>query len=718
MLYPHPAMNPDPVLAARHRALAIAALARPATPFTELPPRLLVVDVERQRLGLLDGGRLLAEYPVSTSAKGIGSREGSNQTPPGWHRISNMIGAGARTGTVFRSREATGETWPGATSGGARTATGTATAPAAAATTVPSADEDLVLTRILWLDGLEEGVNRGPGCDSRDRYIYIHGTNQEGRIGEPASHGCVRMRNADVTELFDLVREGDPVVIAEAPAASGDRLGLGRLHFAGVGGSGMSALAQHVAMRGGRASGSDRSFDRGLNADARAKLEHLGVGIFPQDGSGVSGAARPAREPAAIASPGAAQCSAVVCSTSIEELVPDFAAARRLGVPILHRSELLAHFVASQRTIAVTGTSGKSTTTAMIFEILRGAGRDPSVITGGELIALQEGGLWGNAYAGASDLLAIEADESDGSVVRYRPAVGVVLNLQKDHKEMDEVAAMFRAFRANVREALVVGEAENLAELVRTDMAATRATGATGTAPALEAATGGNAAPPTTIFGFGPAAHVRAEDIEETATGSTFRVASTRFTLPVPGRHNIENALAAIAACRAVGVPLEAMAAPLAGFRGVARRFQSLGSKHGVEVVDDFAHNPAKLAASLRTARRRARRVLAVYQPHGYGPTRFLRRDFVDTFAAELGPDDRLWMLEVFYAGGTATRDFSAAEIVAEIAARGVRAEFADSRESLVERLAAEAREGDLVLVMGARDPSLTELARDIMGRL
>jgi len=161
-----------------------------------------------------------------------------------------------------------------------------------------------------------------------------------------------------------------------------------------------------------------------------------------------------------------------------------------------------------------------------------------------------------------------------------------------------------------------------------------------------------------------------------------------------------------------------------------------------VEVVDDFAHNPAKIAAALATAQARVGaaggesgagageavavagrgrppgRVLAVYQPHGYGPTRFLRRDFVETFATALRPADRLWMLEVFYAGGSATRDFSAADIVGEIAARGAAVEFAPSREWLVERIAAEAREGDLVLVMGARDPSLTQLARDVLARL
>src|SRR5262249_47283436 len=157
------------------------------------------------------------------------------------------------------------------------------------------------------------------------------------------------------------------------------------------------------------------------------------------------------------------------------------------------------------------------------------------------------------------------------------------------------------------------------------------------------------------------------------------------------------------------------MRSPLALFRGVGRRFQSVGTARGVEVVDDFAHNAAKIAAAIRTGQGRARRVLAVYQPHGFGPTRFLWRGLVDAFAGTLHADDRMWMLEVFYAGGTATRDFSAAEIVADIAARGASARFAPSREALVSAIAAEAREGDLVLVMGARDPSLTALARQIV---
>ena len=592
-----------------------------------------------------------AAWPVSTAHAGIGGAEGSYRTPPGWHRVHRRIGEGAEAGSVFVAREPTGEIWRG-----------------------QPRDDDLILTRILTLDGLEEGVNRGAGCDSLERYIYLHGTNHERLLGRPTSHGCVRLANADVRRLFDDVREGDYVLITEPEALTiPDPKGKGRFHYAGLGGSGMSALAQFQVMISGHASGSDRAFDRGERAELRVQLERLGIEIMPQDGSGVT-----------------EDCAALVLSTAVEAEVPDFAVARAKNIPIVHRSELLAHFVAAHRTIAVSGTSGKSTVTAMIFEILKGAGRDPSVITGGDLRLLQAQGLVGNAFAGGSDLLVVEADESDGSLVRYAPAIGVILNLQRDHKEMAEVAKMFAVLRAHSREALVVGEEEN-----------------------LEALAGG-----ALRFGFGPRADIRGNVVELGSTGSSFAVDGVRFTLPVPGRHNVANALAAIAAARAVDVPLADTVAPLADFQGVGRRFQSLGMARGVTVIDDFAHNADKIGAALATAKLKASRLLAVYQPHGYGPTRFLRRDFVDTFTRELRPQDRLWMLEVFYAGGTAARDFSAADIVREIAENGARAEFAPSRPWLAARITREARPGDLVLVMGARDPTLTDFALAILAAL
>jgi len=443
------------------------------------------------------------------------------------------------------------------------------------------------------------------------------------------------------------------------------------IHFVGIGGAGMSALAQIHAMDGGPATGSDRDFDLGRGAGLRAKLEALGVRLLPQDGSAVT------RETALV-----------VLSTAIEDSNPEIAAAKALGVPLMHRSEFLARHVSQMRTIAVTGTSGKSTVVAMIFEILESAGRGPSVITGGALIALQKRGLTGNAFRGKSEILVVEADESDGSLVNYRPAVGVFLNLTKDHLEISALREIFLKFRANVAAALVNADDPEMAG-IRAD----------------------------STFGLS-SGDIHAEGLELSADGSTFRVKDVFFKLPVPGRHNAENAMAAIAACVNEGVSLADCARGLASFQGVARRFQSLGTARGVEVVDDFAHNPAKIAAALVAARLRGRRTLAVYQPHGFAPTRHLKNELIAVFAENLRAEDRLWLPDIYYVGGTASKDISSSDVTAPLRAKGLHAFHVPERAAIVALIAAEAREGDLVIVMGARDPSLSDFAQAVLAAL
>ncbi len=246
--------SPDPSLAARALDLARRGLTRRGAP-AELPGRLLVIDTERQLAVWLEDGKATGAWPVSTARAGIGGAESSFRTPPGWHQIRARIGEDAAPGTVFVSREPTGETWRGEVQ-----------------------EDDLILTRILTLEGLEDGVNRGPGCDSLARYIYLHGTNHESMLGRPVSHGCVRFSNADVCDLFVRLHEGDLVFVAAPDTRSiPDPRGEGRFHYAGLGGSGMSALAQFQLMTGGKASGSDRAFDRGERAALRAQLERLGM---------------------------------------------------------------------------------------------------------------------------------------------------------------------------------------------------------------------------------------------------------------------------------------------------------------------------------------------------------------------------------------------------------------------------------------------------------
>jgi UDP-N-acetylmuramate--alanine ligase len=448
---------------------------------------------------------------------------------------------------------------------------------------------------------------------------------------------------------------------------------MNHLHFIGIAGTGMSALAQFQVMGGNTATGSDRYFDRNENQTTRDKLLALGIGLFPQDGSGIT-----------------PKTNAVVVSTAIEESNPEIARARALNIPVLHRSQLLARFVAQYKTIAVAGTSGKSTVTAMVYEILAHAGLGPSVITGGNLVQLEQQGLIGNAFKGSSDLLVIEADESDGSLTAYHPQWGLVLNLDKDHKEIAELTGLFSVFAENCRELIVNGDRPDLVHMF----------------------------PQAITFGLQPTCAFHAENVVKNADSSKFTVQGKEFFLPIPGQHNIENALAAITVCFKHKLSLAAMAAALQNYQGVARRFQKIGTVNNITVIDDFAHNPAKIKAVLETAFLRGQRVLAVYQPHGFGPTKFLKDDLIKTFTETLRADDILYMPEIYYAGGTAQKTVSSRDIVDAVAQNGRNAFYFEKREAIIAALKTAARPGDLVLVMGARDPGVPGFCREVVSAL
>lgn len=445
-----------------------------------------------------------------------------------------------------------------------------------------------------------------------------------------------------------------------------------RVHFTGVAGSGMSALAQLRALSGDIVTGSDRLADRDALGPLRPRLEAAGISFFRQDGSGLeAGAER------------------LVVSTAIEKDNPDLLRARELGLPIVHRAEELCALAAGRRCLAVAGTSGKSTVTAMVFHILEAAGLAPSLACGAELPSLRKRGLAGNAWLGLSDLLAIEADESDGTLTRYEPEVGVLLNLSKDHKELTELAAIFGVFRQRSRRFVVNGDAPGLAELGRGAL----------------------------TFGFSSGT-LRGRDLELDARGCRFTLEGVSFDLPVPGRHNAENALAAAAACRELGVAFRDASLALASYEGIGRRFERVGQARGVEVIDDYAHNPEKVRAAVAAARLRGKRLLVVFQLHGFAPARFLKEEFLEAFTQALGPEDLLWLPDIYYAGGTAAKDVSAADYAGELAARGKKARHLARREEIAAEIAAEAKAGDVVLVMGARDASLGDFAASILRSL
>jgi len=457
--------------------------------------------------------------------------------------------------------------------------------------------------------------------------------------------------------------------------------------FCGIGGSGMLPLALILRAHGASVSGSDRALDQGRLAAKFDFLRAKGVELFPQDGSGVT-----------------RKELIVVTSAAVESTVPDVQAAKRAGARLMLRAELLAElFNAAPNAIGVAGTSGKSTTTAMIGWILYATGRDPTVMNGAVMTNFVTPDVpFASAFVGESDLFVSEVDESDGSIARYSPRVAVLNNISLDHKAMDELRALFRAFVAKSELAVINLDNEESANLACS-------------------------LPPARVLTYSmaePKADLLATAIKAQPDGISFTVSernapeNVSVTLRIPGRHNVANALAALGAARACGLTLKDAAEALGRFAGVRRRLEVVGSAGGVTVLDDFAHNPDKIAATLATLHDFPGRLLVMFQPHGFGPLRLMKNELIACFAENLGRDDVLVMPEPVYFGGTTDRSVSSIDIVTGIAQHGRNAHVYPDRAACGDTLVAMARVGDRIVVMGARDDTLAQFAAEILARL
>lgn len=447
--------------------------------------------------------------------------------------------------------------------------------------------------------------------------------------------------------------------------------------FIGVAGTGMSAIAQWLAGEGKKVSGSDRYFLPDQPNETKTKLEAEGIQCFLQNGEGIN-----------------ELVELVVVSTAVEDTVPEVQKAKQLNIPIIKRSELLAMIARSKKTIAVGGTSGKSTTSAMLFQILEKAGMSPGIISGAGLVSIIKEGKIGNAKTGTGDWLIIEADESDGSIVQYTPEVGLLLNIDKDHQEIDELMQLFGTFKKNTKELFVVNQSNVLARQLSADIS------------------NDFSSDPSSGAGY------IAADFGQQGMKVDFTINGNPFTINTVGKHNMENALAAVAVAHQLGVDYRVAAAALKEYEGIYRRHQLLGVKNGVTVIDDYAHNPAKCAASIMACQPIADKVVAWFQPHGYGPTRFLRNDFVKEIAAALRPQDEIWMSEIFYAGGTAVKDISANDLINDIKALGKNAFFVEDRKQFLETARPHLGSNAVLLLMGARDPGLEAFSKNIWEQL
>ncbi len=454
--------------------------------------------------------------------------------------------------------------------------------------------------------------------------------------------------------------------------------------FCGIGGSGMLPLASILRASGARVAGSDRSLDAGRTANKFDYLRSLGIALSAQDGSGLA--------------PG----MTLVTSAAVEDNIPDVVRARELDLPHIRRPELLARLLnQAHHSIAVGGTSGKSTVTGMIGWILHACHRQPTVMNGAVMKNfVTPAAPFASAVVGDPELFVSEVDESDGSISLYRPEVAILTNISLDHKEMTELRGLFAGF---------VGAARKC--VLNMDDPETRALA--------------ESLPEGRSIGYGldaPGTAVSARNIELQPAGATFTVDHQgerhQVRLNVPGRHNISNAVAAIAAVSAIGVPVAEAAAALNRFEGLRRRLETVGTAGEVTVIDDFAHNPDKIEATLATLRAHPGRLLILFQPHGFGPIVKMGEQLAQSFADGMAADDRLYLPDPVYQGGTTERTRGSDWLAGEVEAAGRLAEHIPERAAIGERLIGEAKPGDRIVIMGARDDSLSEFAAELVEQL
>jgi UDP-N-acetylmuramate--alanine ligase len=431
--------------------------------------------------------------------------------------------------------------------------------------------------------------------------------------------------------------------------------------------------------------GSDRALDQGRLGAKFDYLARQGIRLHPQDGSGIRSTNQ-----------------ILVTSAAVEDTIPDVGAARRLGLTEARRANLLAAlFNQSPLSIAVGGTSGKSTTTAMAGWILHVCGKSPTIMNGAVMKNFADSANpFVSSTTGDGNAFVSEVDESDGSIALYRPSVAIVTNISLDHKPLPELRALFGNFIACAGTAILNMDDEETA------MLAVRSTN------------------PRTFSIRSADADFSARDIELAPVSTSFTIfqratgQGARCDLQLPGRHNVSNAVAAVAAAVAAGITLADACAALASFTGIKRRFELVGTRNGITVIDDFAHNPDKIAATLETLHAFPGRVLILFQPHGYGPLRLMGKELAATFAAHMRADDLLVMPDPAYYGGTTNRDVSSSDIVRAVAAQGRHAIYEELRKDCIPVITSHARAGDRIVIMGARDDTLSEFAADVLAAL
>ena len=449
-----------------------------------------------------------------------------------------------------------------------------------------------------------------------------------------------------------------------------------KISFCGISGNGVSAVAQIMAKKGFEVRGSDRSFDNGGDQDRRKALEEVGIKIYPQDGSAITD-----------------DVDILYVSTAVEDSIPDVKAAKAKNIPIKTRPDLLAElFHQYPHNIAVSGTSGKTTTTGMIGYILDTLGKKPCTINGGYMknYAAQKG--IPNIIYNQGDICVIEADESNGSIEKYTPYIGIINNIGMDHKSLDELETLFHNFAGRCTHGLVVNRDCDNCKDIRNDKI-------TNLSFSIEDSS----------------ADFFADNIKAIPGGTSYTLDGREFKIRLIGRFNVSNALAAIAACSLLGVDKFAAAQALEGFLGTQRRLEVVGTKKDITFIDDFAHNPDKVMGSMSALKDYPGRVIVMFQPHGFAPMKLTGRDIVKSFAAQMDKDDILVMPDIYFAGGTADQSISSKQLIEEAVSLGVNARYIPARKDVEDFILKNAKAGDRIVIMGARDNTLPDFSRKLL---
>jgi UDP-N-acetylmuramate--alanine ligase len=423
-----------------------------------------------------------------------------------------------------------------------------------------------------------------------------------------------------------------------------------KIHFIGIGGVGMSALAQAFLDKGWQVSGSDRLLALGEETPILRALRAQGCLLYPQDGSAIT------------------KAMTVVYSTAIEPTNPDWIAAQQLQCPLLHRSEALAKLAEGHRLIAVTGTCGKSSVTAMLGHLLAVCGKDPFIVNGAEMTGYDANGSRVGSVRSSTTpdgLMVVEADESDKSLMALSPTHVIVTNASNDHFSKEEALALFAAFKAKAT-GIVLDTCQ-------------------GSSPCLLSSEGWE---------------------------TRFQWDGATWTLPMRGLHNVSNAMVALAMAKALGCETEALQTALATFKGIRRRLERVGTCNGAIVIDDYAHNTEKLAAAWETLTEAfPEGVIGLWRPHGYAPLRKLKADLPAMFNRVVRACDRLLLLPVYDAGGTADRSVNTEDLLPHLTCPVDLLPDLDAAEAVMR---AAATKGKCLALFGARDPGLPKLAQQL----